>query len=112
MRLIQLMNLSFQMNNKLTGKRILENIEMTNLVAKEQYGSRNHHQAGLLALNKVLIGYLSRVMVRALCYAMKNAIRCFNRIDHTSAILVLSIYGLEYNAARTLFKVMQKQCIQ
>ena len=63
MRLIQLMNPSFQMSNKLTDKRILENSKMTNTVAKEQHGSRKHHQAGLLALNKVLIGDLSRVMV-------------------------------------------------
>ena len=90
MRLIQLMNPSFQMSNKLTGKRILENAEMTNSVAEEQQGSIKHHQAGLLALNKVLIGDLSRVMVRALCYAMNNVIECFDRIDHTPAILVLT----------------------
>ena len=66
MRLIQLMNPVFQMNNKLTGKRILENAELTNTVAEEQHGSRKHHQAGLLALNKVLIGDLSRLMVRSL----------------------------------------------
>lgn len=105
MILIQLMNLAFQMNNKLTGKRILENAEMTNTIAKKkQHGSRKHHQAGLLMLNKVLIGDLSKVMVQALCYTMNNAIGCFNRIDHTPAILVLSRYGLEYNDARTLFK--------
>ena len=81
------------MSNKLTGKRILENAEMTNSVTKEQHGSRKHHQAGLLALNKVLIEDLSRVMVRALCYAMNNTIGCFNRIDHTPAIHVLTRYA-------------------
>ena len=103
MRLIQLMNPSFQMSNKLTGKRILENAEMTNSFAEEQYGSKKHHQAGLLALNKVLIGDLSRVMVRALCYAINDAIGCFNRIDHNPVILVLTRYGLDYDSTRTLF---------
>ena len=74
MGLIQLMNPAFQMSNKLTGKIILGNSEMTNTVAKEQHGSRKHHQAGLLVLNKILIGDLLRVMVQALCYAMNNAI--------------------------------------
>lgn len=90
MRLIQLMNPAFQMSNKLTGKQIPENAELTNTVAKEQHGSRKHPQAGLLALNKVLIGNLSRIMVQALCYAMNGAIGCFDRIDHTPVILVLT----------------------
>ena len=63
MRLIQLMNPAFQMSNKLTGKRILENAEITNTVAEEQHRSRKHHQAGLLTLNKAWIGDLSRVML-------------------------------------------------
>ena len=54
------------MNNKLTGKQILENVELTNKVTEEQHGSRKHHQAGLLVLNKVLIGDLSRKMIQAL----------------------------------------------
>ena len=57
----------------------------------------------MLALNKVLIEDLSRVMVRALCYAMNDAIGCFDRIDHTPAILVLIRYDFDYDSARTLF---------
>ena len=102
------MNPVFQMNNKLTGKRVLENTELTNTVAEEQHGSRKHHQAGLLALNKVLIEDLSRLMVCALCYAMYDAIGCFDRIDHTPAILVLTKYGLKHEPARILFQVIQK----
>ena len=55
MRLIQLLHPEFQINNKLVGKKVLANAEMCNEVADEQHGSRKHHQAGLLCLNKVLI---------------------------------------------------------
>ena len=56
MRLIQLMHPEYQINNKLVGKKVLANVEMCNEVADEQHGSRKHHQAALLGLNKVLIG--------------------------------------------------------
>ena len=56
MKLIQLMHLEYQINNKLVGKKVLANAEMWNEVAEEQHGSRKHHQAGRLGLNKVLIG--------------------------------------------------------
>ena len=47
-------------------------------------------------------------MVCGLCYAMNDAIECFDRIDHTPAVLVLTKYGLKYESARILFQVMQK----
>merc|ERR1711884_54340 len=47
-------------------------------------------------------------MVRSLCYAMNDAIGCFDRIDHTPAILVLTKYRLKYESARILFQVIQK----
>ena len=56
MRLIQLMHSEYQINNKLVEKKVLANVETYNEVAEEQHGSRKHHQAGLLGLNKVLIG--------------------------------------------------------
>ena len=58
MRLIQLMHLKYKSNNTLVGKKVLANAEMCNEVAEEQQGSRKYHQAGLLGLNKVLIGYV------------------------------------------------------
>ena len=56
MRLIQLMHPEYQINNKSVGKKVLANAEMYNEVADKQHGSRKHHQAALLGLNKVLIG--------------------------------------------------------
>ena len=55
MRLIQLMHPEYQINNKNIGRKVLINAEICNEVAEEQHGSRKHHQAGLLLLNKVLV---------------------------------------------------------
>lgn len=70
--------------------------------------SKKHHQAGLIALNKYLIGDICRLLIMPACYGMNNTIRCFYRIDHTPAIITLMYFGLAYNTAHTLFQVMQK----
>jgi len=108
MQLIQLMHPEFQINNILAAKRVLENSEICNKVADEQHGSRKNHQAGLLALNKCLIGNICRLLRTSACYSMNDAIGCFDRIDHTLAITTLIQFGIEYNASHTLFQVMQK----
>ena len=58
MRLIMLIHPQFQMNNKNIGRKVLANAGICNEVAEEQHGSRKFHQAGLLLLNKVLVGNL------------------------------------------------------
>ena len=55
MRLIQLMHPDHQINTKDIGRKVLVNAEICNEVAEKQHGSRKHHQAGLLLLNKVLV---------------------------------------------------------
>ena len=51
-----LMHPEYQINNKNIGRNVLANAEICNEVAEEQHGSRKHHQAGLLLLNKVWSG--------------------------------------------------------
>ena len=58
MRLIMLMHPEYQINNKNIGRKVLANAEICNEVAEEQHESRKNHQAGLLLLNKVLVGDL------------------------------------------------------
>ena len=70
--------------------------------------SRKYHQAGLLTLNKCLIGDIFRFLQISVCYQMNNTIRCFGRIDHTPVIITLMCFGLSYNSAHTFFQVMQK----
>ena len=80
MRLIQSMHPEFQINNKLVGKRVLENAEICNKVTNEQHGSTKHHQSGLLAINKYLIGDICRHLRMLACYGMDDTIRCFDRM--------------------------------
>ena len=96
------------MNNKNIGRKVLANAEICNKVAEEQHGSRKFHQAGLLLLNKVLVGdlfYLSRFSTY---YAMNDTKGCYNRIDHIFAVLVLMYYGIAWSIARNCFQVLQQ----
>lgn len=77
-RLIQLMHPEYQINNKLVGKKVLANAEMCNKVADEQHGSRKHHQAALLGLNKVIIGDIFQYDRQSGCYGMNDAKGCFD----------------------------------
>jgi hypothetical protein len=54
MRTIQLMHASFNMNNKKMGRDMMYFAEQRKILAKEQYGSRKHHQSIIAALNKRL----------------------------------------------------------
>ena len=93
---------------------MLTNTEICNEVAEEQYGSRKHHQAGLLLLNKVLVGDLFRLTRFSGCYAMNDAKGCYERIDHNFAILVLISFGVPWMIARNLLRMLQqaRHCIK
>ena len=108
MRLIQLMHPVYQINNKNVGRKVLANAEICNEVAEEQHGSWKHHQAGLLLLNKAIVGDLFRLTRYSGCYAMNDAKGCYDRIDHTFAILVLMYFGVPWSIATTLFLVLQQ----
>jgi hypothetical protein len=54
MRTITLMDAAFNMNNKQLGRDLLHHAESNKNLAKEQYGSRKHHQSSTAAANKVL----------------------------------------------------------
>jgi len=109
-----LMHSEYQINNKNIGRKVLANTEICNEVVEEQHGSRKHHQAGLLLLNKVLVGDLFRLTRYSGCYAMNDAKECYHQIDHNFAILVLMFFGVPWMIARNLFRVLQqaRHCIK
>ena len=109
MRLIQLMHPDYQINNTNIGRKVLANTEIYNEVAEEQHGSKKHHHAGLLLLNKVLIGDLFRLTRFSGCYAMNNAKGCYDRIDHNVAILVLMVLGVLWMIAWNIFPVYKNK---
>ena len=108
MRLIQLMHPEYQINSKNIGRKVLANVEICNELEEEQHGSRKHHQAGLLLLNKVLVGDIFRLTWYSGCYAMNIAKECCDRIDHNFAILVLMVFGVPWVIARNMFLVLQQ----
>jgi hypothetical protein len=55
MRLIQLMDAEYNMNNKTLGKRVLAHAEKAKAVSPDQYGCRKNHTAINACLNKVLL---------------------------------------------------------
>jgi hypothetical protein len=54
MRTIQLMHAVFNMNNKKMGRDMMRSAEECKILAREQFGSRKHHQSITTALNKQL----------------------------------------------------------
>ena len=108
MRLIMLMHPEYQINNKNIGRKVIANAEICNEVAEEQHGFRKHHQAGLLLLNKGLVGDLFRLTRYSGCYTMNNAKGCYDRIDYNFAILVLMVFGVPWAIARNLFLVLEQ----
>ena len=102
-----LMHPEYQINNKNIDRKVLANPEICNKVAEKQQGSRNHHQAGLLLLNKVLVGELFRLTRYSGCYAMNDAKGRYDGTDHNFAILSLMVFGVPWVIARKFFVLQQ-----
>ena len=108
MRLIMLMHPQYQINNKNIGRKFLVSAEICKEVSEEQHGSRKYHQAGLLLLNKVLVGDIFRLTRFSCCYAMNGTKGCYDQIGHNFAILVLMFFGIPWTIARNCFRVLQQ----
>ena len=54
-RPIQLFEIDFNFNNKITGRKLMSNSEKHKLLSPEQYGGRKHHRAIHQALNCKLV---------------------------------------------------------
>ena len=100
------MHPEYQINNKNVGRKVLANAEICIEVAEEQNGSRKHHQAGLLLLNKVLVGDIFCLTRYSGCYGMNDTKGCYDRIDHTFAVLVLMYFGVPWHVATMLFRIL------
>ena len=87
---------------------MLTNAEICNKLAEEQHGSRKHHRAELLLLNKALGGDFFCLTRFSGCYAMNDAKECYNQIDHNFAILVLVFFSVLWMIVRNIFSVLQQ----
>jgi retron-type reverse transcriptase len=102
------MDVEYNMCNKTLGKRVLAHVEKAKAVSPDQYGCRKNHTAINACLNKVLLmdGFRQKCQSRAI--AMNDAKGCFDRVNHTIAILVLTSFGVSRVLARSLFETLQK----
>lgn len=108
MRLIQLMDAEFNMNNKMIGRRMMQNAEALGLIPKDQYGSRKHHRSITAALNKRITMDIWRQKRQSGAIAMIDAQGCFDRIAHPVGSLIMQRFGVPKNTVRCLYRVLQE----
>ena len=75
---------------KQVGRAMMNHAENLNAVAVEQGGSRRHHRAIYLALQKRITFDLSRQYKRPLALCSNDAKSCYDRIVHSVAATSMS----------------------
>jgi hypothetical protein len=108
MRLIQLMDAEYNMCNKTLEKRVLAHAEKAKAVSPDQYGCRKNHTAINACLNKVLPMDGFRQKRQSGAIAMNDTNGCFDRINHTFAILILMSFSVSAVLVQSLFETLQK----
>jgi hypothetical protein len=94
LRAILLLEGDFNFANKLIlGIRMMRNAEAHNLTVPEALGSRKHHDAKELALNRRLLADISRQQVRPLAIASVDAAQCYDSIAHLPGSLACQRLG-------------------
>ena len=108
MRMIQLMEAEFNMNNKEVGRDAMAFTEKYKALAPEQFGSRKNHQSVLATLNKRLTMDLlqQRGQARALC--ANDAKSCYDRIVHNVAVLAIRRLGMAAAPVHPMFETLQR----
>lgn len=95
LRAILLLEGDFNFANKLLlGSRMMRNAEAHNNTVPEALGSRKHHNAKELALNRRLIADISRQQVRPLAVASVDAAQCYDCIAHPVGSLACQRLGV------------------
>lgn len=107
MRTITLMDAAYNMNNKQLGRDVMMHAESLNNLAREQYGSRKHHQANTAATNKVLTMDLLRLRRQAGALCSNDAKSCYDRVVHSIAALSLLRQGAPKPAVMSMLQTLQ-----
>ena len=108
MRLIQLMDAEFNMNNKFIAKQMMSRAEAVGAIPHDQYGSRKHQRAIYAALNKRLTMDIWRQKRQSGAIAMIDAQGCFDRIAHPVGALTMRRFGIPRNCVRSLYSTLQQ----
>jgi endonuclease/exonuclease/phosphatase family metal-dependent hydrolase len=107
MRTIQLMNSELNLNNKKLGRDLMTRGEKSNLIAREQFGSRKKHQSITAALNKRLTMDLLRQKRQAGALCSNDAKSCYDRVVHSIASLSMRRLGAPIEPINSMFKSLQ-----
>ncbi len=108
LRIILLFKANFNANNKWLGRAIMLNAEMLDLLADEQYGSRQQKAAVLQCLNKGLFYDLLRQWKKPAALCSNNAKSCYDRITLLAAALCLCRLGAPINAVQSMTKTIHR----
>ena len=79
----------FNFNNKILGRKMMQNAEAHDLLALEQYGSRKKKTAIECALNKRLIFYIFRQTKRPAGICSCDLKSCYDRLVHSFALMAM-----------------------
>ena len=108
LRAILLMEADFNFANKLIlGIRMMEQAEDLGLTCPETLGSRKHHDAKELALNRRLLTDISRQQVIPLAISSVDAEQCYDRQAHTPGSLCCQRLGAPPLAVASMLLTIQ-----
>ena len=93
MRIICLFDASFNMINKIMGRRMVQSGEANDLLPWETYGSRKRRRASECALNKVLTTDILRTTHQPASLCCNDARQCYDRIVHSVANVCMQRMG-------------------
>ena len=107
MHTICLMNPAYNMNNKEYGQHLMQFCKRHGLLADEQSGSRKHHRATEVALQKVQTMDILWQKRQAGFLCSNDTLQCYDRIVHNVAMLSMISRGADPTAIRSLFETLQ-----
>lgn len=108
LRTIVLMEADFNYINKLIGKRVMNNAELHNNIAQEQYGSRKRKSSIIHATNKQLSFDILNTRKQDAALLILDAMSCFDRIAPPIASLSLKRQGAPQSFCNVIFNTIDK----
>jgi hypothetical protein len=96
------------MNNKKLGRDMMRSAEASNILAREQFGSRKHHQSNTAALNKRLTMDILCQGRQAGALCSNDAKSCYDRTVHNIATIAMRRTGMPPEPVRSMFETLQK----
>ncbi len=93
---------------KHVGRKMMKIAELSNTLATKQYGSRKHHQAIDLAVNKTFTFDILWQLKRPGAICSNDAKSCYDLIGHTQASLAIQSLGVPRAFVDCLFTTLQE----